>query len=145
MLSRLKLHLSALRWPQWRRPAAPWDIYGWFETRIEAFPAGTPGRPPDTLLAFYLHFVRPIWPVFAILLVAGFLGSLIEVALMTFVGSLVDLMKAAGSASTFISDHGPVLLWMAFVAVIARPVVSTAHDLIKNQVIAGRSPTACAG
>ena len=30
-----------------------------------------------------------------------------------------------------------MLLWMAFVAVVARPVVSTAHDLIKNQIIAG--------
>jgi ATP-binding cassette subfamily B multidrug efflux pump len=29
------------------------------------------------------------------------------------------------------------LLWMAFVALVARPLVSTVHDLIKNQVIAG--------
>jgi hypothetical protein len=29
------------------------------------------------------------------LLIAGFLGALIEVALMTFIGNLVDLMRAA--------------------------------------------------
>ncbi len=112
-------------------------MFRWFETRIDAFPADPPERPPETLLAFYLYFVRPVWPAFAALLVAGFFGSVIEVALMTFVGSLVDLMRASASPATFIRDHGVTLLWMAFVAVIARPVVSAAHDLIKNQIIAG--------
>ena len=112
-------------------------MFRWFETRIEAFPDETPVRPPETLLAFYVHFIKPIWPAFAVLLVAGFAGALIEVALMAFVGNLVDLMKAAQSPQDFISEHGTMLLWMAFVAVVARPVVSTAHDLIKNQVIAG--------
>ena len=74
-------------------------MFRWFETRIEAFPDEPPARPPETLLAFYAHFIRPVWPAFAVLLVAGFLGSLIEVALLAFVGSLVDLMKAAADAA----------------------------------------------
>src|SRR5262245_7715651 len=110
-------------------------MFHWFESRIDAFPATPPERPPGTLLAYYLHFIRPVWPAFGALLVAGLLGSLIEVALMTFVGELVDLMRAAPSPATFISAHGTMLLWMAFVAVLARPVVSTVHDLIKNQII----------
>jgi ATP-binding cassette subfamily B multidrug efflux pump len=112
-------------------------MFHWFETRIEAFPDEPPGRPPETLWAFYLYFIKPVWPVFALLLAAGFAGSLIEVALMAFVGNLVDLMKAAETPQDFISDHGTLLLWMALVAVVARPVVSTLHDLIKNQIIAG--------
>ena len=111
-------------------------MFRWFETRISAFPDDLPARPPDTLLAFYLHFVRPVWPVFALLLVAGFLGSLIEVALLAFVGSLVDMMRGAQSSAQFFSDHGTTLLVMAGVALIARPLVSTAHELIKNQLIA---------
>ena len=110
-------------------------MFHWFESRIEAFPATPPERPPGTLLAYYVYFIRPVWPAFAALLVAGLLGSLIEVALMTFVGDLVDLMRAAQSPTTFISAHGTMLLWMALVAVLARPLVSTAHDLIKNQII----------
>jgi ATP-binding cassette subfamily B multidrug efflux pump len=112
-------------------------MFRWFETRIEAFPDEPPARPPDSLWAFYLHFVKPVWPVFALLLVAGFLGSLIEVALLAFVGSLVDMMRSAQSAARFFSDHGATLLLMAFVALVARPAVSTAHELIKNQMIAG--------
>ena len=110
-------------------------MFHWFESRIDAFPATPPERPPGTLLAYYIYFVRPVWPAFAALLVAGLFGSLIEVALMAFVGELVDLMRAAQSPATFISAHGTTLLWMAFVAVLARPVVSTVHDLIKNQII----------
>ncbi|MFM9847724.1 MAG: ABC transporter ATP-binding protein [Hyphomicrobiaceae bacterium] len=110
-------------------------MFRWFETRLSAFPDDPPQRPPETLLAFYLYFVKPVWPAFAVLLVAGFLGSVIEVALMTFIGSLVDLMRQSSSPATFISDHGHTLVWMGFVAVVARPFVSAVHDLIKNQLI----------
>ena len=112
-------------------------MYRWFETRIDAFPDAPPVRPPETLWAYYAHFIKPVWPAFALLLVAGFIGSLIEVSLLAFVGSLVDMMKAAQSPRHFFDEHGTILLWMAFVAVIARPLISTAHELIKNQIIAG--------
>ena len=78
-----------------------------------------------------------MWPAFAVLLVAGFLGSIIEVTLLAFVGSLVDMMKAAETPQTFMANHWAILLWMAFIALVARPIVSTGHDLIKNQIIAG--------
>ena len=112
-------------------------IFDWFETRIDPFAGGGPVRPPQSLAAFYGHFVRQAWPAFAALLVAGFLGSVIEAALMAFIGSLVDLMREAKSPASFFADHGWYLLFMAFVALIARPVVSVLHDLIKNQMIAG--------
>ena len=111
-------------------------MFRWFETRIDAFPDDPPARPPESLFAFYAYFIRPVWPAFAILLVAGFLGSLIEVSLLAFVGSLVDMMKDAASPEAFLQAHLGILLWMGFIALVARPVVSTAHDLIKNQIIA---------
>jgi ATP-binding cassette subfamily B multidrug efflux pump len=110
-------------------------MFRWFETRIEAFPDDPPMQPPDTLLAFYVYFIKPVWPAFAVLLVAGFLGSLIEVSLLAFVGSLVDMMKSAQTPEAFLANHWSILLWMAFVAMVARPAVSTCHDLIKNQII----------
>jgi ATP-binding cassette subfamily B multidrug efflux pump len=111
-------------------------MFRWFESRIACFPDASPARPPETLLAFYIHFVRPIWPAFALLLAAGLMGSLIEVSLLAFVGSLVDMMKGAEAPARFFAQHGSVLLAMAFIALIARPAVSTAHELVKNQIIA---------
>jgi ATP-binding cassette, subfamily B, multidrug efflux pump len=110
-------------------------MFRWFETRIEAFPEDPPAQPPDRLLAFYVYFIKPVWAAFAVLLVAGFLGSLIEVSLLAFVGSLVDMMKTAETPEAFLANHWPILLWMAFIAMVARPIVSTSHDLIKNQLI----------
>src|SRR5215510_8001323 len=100
-------------------------MYRWFESRIDPFPDDPPSRPPETLLAFYLYFVRPVWPAFGLLLVAGCLGSVIEVALLAFVGSLVDMMRGATSAEHFFAQHGLALAWMAVIALIARPAVST--------------------
>ncbi len=111
-------------------------LFTWFETRIDPFARPGIVRPPETLWAFYWHFIKPVWPVFAALLVMGFLGSSIEVMLFAFIGELVDMMKASQSPETFVADHQGILLWMAFVALIARPIVSTVHDLVKNQMVA---------
>ena len=118
------------------------SIFDWFESRIDPFAGGEPVRPPDTLWAFYRHFLTPFWPYFVALLIAGCLGSSIEVALMAFVGQIVDKMRASGDPATFMSAHGSMLLMMAFVAVILRPIVSTAHDLVKNQMMSPSITTA---
>jgi ATP-binding cassette subfamily B multidrug efflux pump len=110
-------------------------MFRWFETRVDPFAPAPEGRPPDTLAAFYWHYIRPVWRPFAALLVIGLIGSLIEVMLMAFVGSLVDMMRAASSPRAFFDENATVLLAMAFVALIGRPIVSTIHDLVKNQMI----------
>ena len=110
-------------------------IYQWFETRIPVFRDEEPSRPPGTLLAFYRHFVEPVWPVFALLLVVGATGSIIEVVLQSYVGQLVDQMREAATPSTFFNTHWVGLTGMALLALFVRPVVSTVHDLIKNQMI----------
>ncbi len=116
-------------------------IFRWFETRIEAFTPEEPARPPDTLWAFYWHFVQPVWPSFAVLMVVGLAGSLIELALYAFVGRVVDMMKDAASPETFVSDNAWMLLFWAFIALVLRPAISVAHDLLKQQTIAGAFTT----
>ena len=110
-------------------------MFRWFETRIDPFASAPPGRPPGSIAAFYWHYIKPVWQPFAVLLVVGFVGSLIEVMLMAFVGNLVDMMSAAASPRTFFAENAWTLLFMAFVALIARPLASTVHDLVKNQMI----------
>ena len=73
------------------------------------------------------------------LLVAGLLGSLIEVTLLAFVGSLVDMMKAAETPADL---HGQPLArsccgWRSSPLVAQARSSRPAHDLIKNQIIAG--------
>jgi len=116
-------------------------LFDRFETHIDPFAGKGDVRPPATLWAFYWHFVSQSWPAFAALLVMGFLGAVIEASLFAFVGSLVDRMRAAVTPETFIADNGGILLFMAVVAAIIRPLVSFGHDLIKHQMIGGAFTT----
>ena len=91
-------------------------MYRWFESRIDPYPEQAPERPPATLAAFYRYFIQPVWPAFAVLLVVGFIGSVIELSLMAFIGSIVDLMRASETPQAFLADHAAWLLFMGFVA-----------------------------
>jgi ATP-binding cassette subfamily B multidrug efflux pump len=113
----------------------------WGETRIKPFDERAIVRPPDTLWAFYWFFIKPLWPFFVLLLIAGCLGSTIEVALMGFIGAIVDKMRTHGDPATFVSTYGWMLAGMAFVALVLRPVISTAHDFIKNQMLSAGCTT----
>lgn len=113
----------------------------WGETRIKPFDERAIVRPPDTLWAFYWFFIKPLWPFFLLLLIAGCLGSTIEVALMGFIGAIVDKMRTHGDPATFVSTYGWMLAGMAFVALVLRPVISTAHDFIKNQMLSAGCTT----
>ena len=110
-------------------------MFRWFETRIDPFQAFDEGQPPGKLLPFIWHYTVQVWPAFAAVLVIGLFAALIEVSLFAFLGKLVDLMQSATSPSSFFSDHGTLLMWMAFVAVVLRPVLFSLHVLVVNQVI----------
>ena len=116
-------------------------MFRWFETRIDPFAGGGDVRPPAGLWAFYWHFVRQCWPAFVALVVVGFLGAVVEASLFAFVGNLVDRMREAASPETFMADNWQVLVLMALVAVLLRPVFTALSDLIKYQLISGSFTT----
>ncbi len=108
-------------------------MLSWFERLIDPYKDVPITQPPDKLSAFYRHYLRPIWWVYALIMLVGLAGSLIEVALYAFVGKIVDLAKAAPDPAGFFELHGRMLLWMAFVAMVARPVAFGLHALLINQ------------
>lgn len=110
-------------------------MFRWFEQRINPFLEGPGGQPPETLVAFYWHFLRQVWPAIACIMIVGLACALIEVAMFTYLGKIVDLVKEAETASSFFEDHGELLLWMGFVVLIARPLLFAVHDLLVNQMI----------
>jgi ATP-binding cassette, subfamily B, multidrug efflux pump len=115
-------------------PSEP-QMLRWFENRVDPFGRQAIVMPPSALLAFYWHFVQPIWPVFALILFFDLLAAVSEVLLATFMAQLIDLMKSATSAVGFFSDRAGVLLWMLFVVLVARPVITFAYEVLKNQVL----------
>ena len=110
-------------------------VFSWFEGLIDPFRERPVERPPEDLLAFYWHFIRQVWPFFIALLAIGLVGALIEVSLFAFLGEIVDLVRSASTPEAFFAEHGNTLLWMGFVALIARPIVFLIHDLLIHQTL----------
>ncbi|OOG42149.1 ABC transporter ATP-binding protein [Rhodanobacter sp. C05] len=110
-------------------------MFRWFESFIDPFKEPVDDMPPPSVGRFYLFYLRQVWPVFAAAIVVGFGVAIVEVSLFGFIGSIVDMAKGV-PAPDFFRQHGHELLWMGFVALIARPLVIGAHDLLVNQSIA---------
>lgn len=108
-------------------------MYSWFENRIDPFQT-SPGPLPRTLLAFYMHFVRQVWPLLVAVGVVGFFVAVIEVSLFGFLGSLVDLLSEA-NRETFFSDHGGKLLLMTAIVLVARPLFGILHEILIDVAI----------
>lgn len=111
----------------------------WFEKRLDPFPPGEPVRPPNTLVAFCLHYTRGAWPWLIVSTVLMAAIALIEVWMFSFLGSIVDWLSEQ-DRSTFLADQGWRLAGMALVAVVALPLLVVLHSTINHQVLAGNFP-----
>ena len=110
-------------------------MFRWFEQRIDPFRDHAIDCPPNSLVGFYTHYLRQVWPTFLAVMVVGLAGALVEVSLFAFLGEIVDLIREAETPATFFADHGTVLIIMGLIALVVRPVLFTLHALAVNQTI----------
>jgi ATP-binding cassette subfamily B multidrug efflux pump len=109
-------------------------LYRRFENMINVFQEAPGSAPPNRVFPFYVYYLRQVWPSFAVLLVVGLVGALIEVALFNYLSRIIDLAQKT-PGSRFFSEHGGELLWMAVVTLIMRPIFIGLHDLLVHQTI----------
>ena len=109
-------------------------LYRRFERLIDPFRDVPERMPPSDVVRFYVYYLRQVWPVFLALLVVGLIVALIEVALFSYLGRIVDLAQGTAPAD-FFTQHGRELIWMAVVALILRPVFNGLHDMLVHQSI----------
>ncbi len=109
-------------------------FYRRFEKLIDIFRDAPTDAPPNTVLAFYIYYLRQVWPSFAALLVVGLISALIEVALFSYLSRIIDLAQGTPNKD-FFSIHANELIWMAVVALLLRPIFVGLHDLLVHQTI----------
>jgi len=109
-------------------------LYRRFEQWIDIFREAPTETPPTKVLAFYIYYLRQVWPTFAVLLVVGLIGALIEVALFRYLSTIIDMAQGTPNVN-FFSDHALELTWMAVVALVLRPIFIGLHDLLVHQAI----------
>jgi ATP-binding cassette subfamily B multidrug efflux pump len=109
-------------------------LYRRFEKLIDIFRDAPTAAPPDRVLPFYTYYLKQVWPSFAVLLIVGLFGALIEVALFSYLSRIIDLAQGTPNVN-FFKEHGIELAWMAVVALILRPVFVGLHDLLVHQTL----------
>ncbi len=108
-------------------------VFAFFESLIR--PTARPGTPPPGgLLAFYWHFVRQTRGLYAAMFCTGLCVALIDTAVPVFIGKLVTLMGADDRASAFHAAL-PMLIAMAAVILIGRPLALFADSLVRNNAV----------
>ena len=111
-------------------------LFRWFETRNEVFPSDQPARPPADFWGFVKHYAWPFRWMIAACAVTGGLIALLEVALHSFVGMLIDWLGTVNRETIF-ADHAWQLAGMALVVLIALPVMNLLGEMTVNQGLMG--------
>ena len=93
----------------------------WFERLILPLVESPVTRPPDTLLAFYRHFLAPVKGTIVAVLLISLVTAVTEMGLFVFLGWIVDRATTTPK-EVFFHEHWPELVAMALVIVLLRPV-----------------------
>ncbi|HWV55227.1 ABC transporter ATP-binding protein, partial [Pseudorhodoplanes sp.] len=110
-------------------------MFRWFERALQPTVLPDNPEPPPTLIAFYWHFARQAKGLFAALFVTGFIVALLDITIPVFIGRVVTLVTASDPTALF-ARSWHLLLGMAVVLVIVRPLALTAQNMVANQAIA---------
>ena len=108
-------------------------MFAFFESRIHPTQLPT-GSPPPGLVGFYWHFVRQARGLYAAMFVTGLAVAAIDTLIPVFIGKLVTLMEATDRAAAFRAAV-PMLIGMAAIVVIGRPLTLLADSLVRNNAV----------
>ena len=106
-----------------------------FEKALNPTEPPARSQPPAALVAFYWHFARQAKGLFVALFVAGFIVAVLDASIPAFMGYIVTLVTSS-KPETLWADSWPMLLAMAVVLLVLRPVAQMVQNLVSNQAIA---------
>jgi ATP-binding cassette subfamily B multidrug efflux pump len=95
----------------------------------------TQPEPPPGLVAFFWHFARQARGLFIGLFVAGFFVALLDSMIPVFIGRIVTLITS-NRPEELLERFWPLLLAMALVLLVLRPLALTTQNIFANQAIA---------
>ena len=108
-------------------------MFALFENLIR--PTERPGTaPPQSLMAFYWHFVRQTKGLFGAMFITGLVVALIDTLIPVFIGRMVRLMETQDRAAA-LADSLPMLIGMALLVLIGRPLALLMDSLVRNNAV----------
>ena len=110
-------------------------MFNLFEKALNPTEPPAQSQPPAGLVAFYWHFARQAKGLFAALFVAGLIVALLDSTIPVFMGHIVTLVTSSQPERLW-TENWHMLLGMAFVLLLLRPLAQMAQNLVSNQAIA---------
>jgi ATP-binding cassette, subfamily B, multidrug efflux pump len=115
------------------------SLFSYFESRVPNATAAPPAAverdgPPPGLLPFYLHFVRQSPRLYVAMFVFGATVALLDTVIPLFIGKLVGLMTTPEPHAAVLAQ-APLLLIMAALVLIARPLAILADSMVRNNAV----------
>ncbi len=103
-------------------------------SKVDAPEHNAESGPPASLLGFYWHFVKQTKWLYAAMLLTGLAVALVDLLIPVFIGRMVSLMTATDRTAA-LAEQMPMLLGMALLILIGRPVVVMLDSLIRNNAV----------
>jgi ATP-binding cassette, subfamily B, multidrug efflux pump len=110
-------------------------VFRFFEGLVDPYgPYEQTDTPPRRLWPFLLQFIRPFRRVFAITAVLSVVAAFSDVALIWYVGRLVDLLATTGPVEAWAS-HGTEMILVALAVLILRPLLLVGNVALLHNTI----------
>ncbi|GLS91953.1 multidrug ABC transporter ATP-binding protein [Psychromonas marina] len=114
-------------------------IFKYFENLVPALNDTEPTQPPNTLVAFCLHYTKGYGKALIVMTILTSLLAILEVSLFGFMGQLVDWLITK-NPETLLQDEGLRLILMSLIVLIFIPALTILHSLVVHQVLLGNYP-----
>ena len=110
-------------------------MFRFFETLVDPYQHYEPSdSPPRKLWPFLKQYVRPFRKVFAVTALLSVIAAFADVALIWYVGRLVDLLSDLGPVEAW-ANHGSEILLVAAAILILRPLLLAANVALLHNTI----------
>lgn len=110
-------------------------MFSFFERLVDPYgPYEQTDTPPRQLWPFLKQYVRPFRAVFAVTASLSVVSAFADVALIWYVGRLVDLLATIGPQQVW-SDYGSEMILVALAILVLRPALLVANVALLHNTI----------
>ncbi|MDR0809817.1 MAG: ABC transporter ATP-binding protein/permease [Gemmobacter sp.] len=110
-------------------------MFRFFEGLVDPYqPYARSDTPPRRLWPFLKDYIRPFRGVFAVTALLSVIAAALDVALIWYVGRLVDLLTGGGPTQVW-AAHGAEILWVALAVLVLRPLLLVSNVALLHNTI----------
>ncbi len=109
-------------------------MFEWLERRVDPFQPFDERTPPNSVWRFAWHYLKPLKGWLALIFVSNLIIAGLESALFLLIGWFVDLLNQSTPERIW-AEHGTLLIGVAVLVAVVRPLLHFAHEAVFNQAI----------